>query len=670
MKKLATLFKGLDTSKSEEEEKKKLFGKGVKEWTTKDVSLWLKTIDLTEYCKEFEKADISGAELLELTEQDLIKDLKISKLGHRKRFKKQLEWLEQGRFEIGHVVMNSSNTTDDSDQTDSSSLSDHSNVISNGTLQSSNKCNADMTTSGKVVLSSSVSNSSLFHIRNDDETDSVSSLNGVVVGVGGIGGATTTTLSHVSSSSSLSSHVNTSLLHPHHHSSPVPPEHELWIKCYEKHGNDHVCGNSTTTTIVLKFNLACPLNHPSTDVSSSSTRTTTTTTTTQLQALPKLEQVKQEILSRVSSHQDISISQIQLKYKDEDNDMILLKKDEDFKICVQQYLASRTSTTTHRYLKLFVNYNSGSFHGVNHNMNLSNPNMNSNKLDHLTKKNHTLSSIKDESEELIEILDGMVDALIVMTAHDKLIKYVNKATESLLQFKRDELIGFNVTKIMPTAYRSHHDEYVDLYCKTGIPKIINKGRIVPVKSKQGKVFDCWLSVSDSTWAHQRAFTGTLKMIYTESSATSSTTTAIPSSIPNNSPPVFPFLENMVDGVIIISGNDDIVRYFNKSAEQMFGYTREEVVGQQIGMLVYDERVRQHHNQYVQRYMQSGDSHIVGIGRRVEALTKDGKKLPIYLSVNETKWNNGLNGRCFIGTTKLLDQNSPITKYVNVNDSRD
>ena len=63
MKKLASIFKGSknnsSSSTTDEDEKikirKKLLEKAICDWTAKDVSLWLKSIDLQEYCKEFEK---------------------------------------------------------------------------------------------------------------------------------------------------------------------------------------------------------------------------------------------------------------------------------------------------------------------------------------------------------------------------------------------------------------------------------------------------------------------------------------------------------------------------------------------------------------------------------------------------------------------------------------
>lgn len=58
MKKLATLFMGGNNNETtaDEKNKKKLLEKGVQQWTKKDVSLWLKSLELTDYCKEFEKA--------------------------------------------------------------------------------------------------------------------------------------------------------------------------------------------------------------------------------------------------------------------------------------------------------------------------------------------------------------------------------------------------------------------------------------------------------------------------------------------------------------------------------------------------------------------------------------------------------------------------------------
>jgi len=92
------------------------------------------------------------------------------------------------------------------------------------------------------------------------------------------------------------------------------------------------------------------------------------------------------------------------------------------------------------------------------------------------------------------------------------------------------------------------------------------------------------------------------------------------------------LNGMVDGVITINGEGTVLS-FNQSAETMFGYTSKEVVGKNVSMLMPKKEAR-HHNGYLKHYIDGGEAHIIGIGRNVTALRKNGECFPMRLSVIE------------------------------------
>uniref|UniRef100_A0A7S4UAV2 Uncharacterized protein n=1 Tax=Paramoeba aestuarina TaxID=180227 RepID=A0A7S4UAV2_9EUKA len=96
---------------------------------------------------------------------------------------------------------------------------------------------------------------------------------------------------------------------------------------------------------------------------------------------------------------------------------------------------------------------------------------------------------------------------------------------------------------------------------------------------------------------------------------------------------FSVLENFVDGVVVIDRRG-LVQFFNASAEDMFGYDREEVVGNNVRMLMNDDDAAKH-NSYLRRYRREGTSQIIGKGRQVKAKTKEGKLFDVWLSLSET-----------------------------------
>ena len=94
----------------------------------------------------------------------------------------------------------------------------------------------------------------------------------------------------------------------------------------------------------------------------------------------------------------------------------------------------------------------------------------------------------------------------------------------------------------------------------------------------------------------------------------------------------------VDAIIVID-SDGRIDEFNRAAEALFGYPRAEVVGQDIGMLM-PEPTRSAHGGYLREYLRTGQPHIIGAGREVDALRRDGTLVPVWLSVGEARTEQG------------------------------
>jgi PAS domain S-box-containing protein len=93
------------------------------------------------------------------------------------------------------------------------------------------------------------------------------------------------------------------------------------------------------------------------------------------------------------------------------------------------------------------------------------------------------------------------------------------------------------------------------------------------------------------------------------------------------------IDTAVDGIIIIDDRG-VVQEYNPACERLFGYSRSEVVGRNVSMLM-PEPDRSEHDLHLQRYRETGEQKIIGTGREVEGRRKDGSKFPLQLSVGET-----------------------------------
>ena len=90
------------------------------------------------------------------------------------------------------------------------------------------------------------------------------------------------------------------------------------------------------------------------------------------------------------------------------------------------------------------------------------------------------------------------------------------------------------------------------------------------------------------------------------------------------------LDNTADGIITID-EDGIIASFNASAEQIFGLSEIEAKGQNVSILMPDPW-QSEHDQYIKNYLNTGDAKIIGKGREVMGLRKDGTTFPMDLSV--------------------------------------
>ena len=110
------------------------------------------------------------------------------------------------------------------------------------------------------------------------------------------------------------------------------------------------------------------------------------------------------------------------------------------------------------------------------------------------------------------------------------------------------------------------------------------------------------------------------------------------------------LETLVDGAIIIDAYGTIV-LFNKACTRIFGYETDEVIGKNVKMLM-PQPYQTEHDGYLKSYADTRVKKIIGIGREVQGLKKNGTHFPLDLSIGETLANDEV---LFIGIIRDLTQ---------------
>ena len=104
------------------------------------------------------------------------------------------------------------------------------------------------------------------------------------------------------------------------------------------------------------------------------------------------------------------------------------------------------------------------------------------------------SELSEKELRLSGVMSGLLDGLVTMNQMG-IVQGASDSCYGMFGYQPSELIGSNITMLMPEPHRSEHDEYLARYRRTGITKILNSTREFEVIHKRGHIIVCELSVS-------------------------------------------------------------------------------------------------------------------------------------------------------------------------------
>ncbi|MBK7997342.1 MAG: PAS domain S-box protein [Verrucomicrobia bacterium] len=121
------------------------------------------------------------------------------------------------------------------------------------------------------------------------------------------------------------------------------------------------------------------------------------------------------------------------------------------------------------------------------------------------------AALRESEERMRAILETAVEGIVTIDERG-IVESMNRACEQIFGYTAAEVIGRNVSMLMPSPYREHHDGYLANYLRSGHAKIIGIGREVVGRRKDGSQFPMELSVSEVKLVHRRLFTGFVRDI--------------------------------------------------------------------------------------------------------------------------------------------------------------
>lgn len=226
-----------------------------------------------------------------------------------------------------------------------------------------------------------------------------------------------------------------------------------------------------------------------------------------------------------------------------------------------------------------------------------------------------------------EILNASPDATIISDAGGRIL-LANQAAAKMFGYGADELIGEPVEILVPDQQRARHQGLRDAYHKAPRGRPMVSGLEIYGRHKDGHSFRAEVGLNPIETDDGLVVTSTIR-------ATRTT---------HESETYFrQLLESAPDAMIIIDENGKIA-VVNAQAEAMFGYRRDDMLGQAIEMLL-PERIRKRHRSHRQTFIADPKLRPMGEGFELVAKRNDNSEFPVEISLSPVL----TNGRRFVSS---------------------
>ncbi len=253
-------------------------------------------------------------------------------------------------------------------------------------------------------------------------------------------------------------------------------------------------------------------------------------------------------------------------------------------------------------------------------------------------------------------MQAMEDSIIAIVSIDAKndITFFNAAAERLWGWSRAEVVGRNVKMLVPAEIRPMHDGMIDHHRRTGENRIVGTSREVELERKDGKRIWVSLSLSKVGDGGASGYTAFVREVTVERNVREA---------------INQTLEQAIDAVVSIDESNNVT-FFNAAAEHLWGYARDEVLGQNVKMLV-PKYMQPMHDGYVNANRRIGVDKIVGTTREVSIERKDGRKLWGSLSLSKIRLDGRLVYTAFVkDVTREVEQREQFRLLSLVADETD
>ncbi|MES2589956.1 MAG: PAS domain S-box protein [Bacteroidota bacterium] len=226
-----------------------------------------------------------------------------------------------------------------------------------------------------------------------------------------------------------------------------------------------------------------------------------------------------------------------------------------------------------------------------------------------------MNSIKLSELTFHAIVETTPSAIVLINSEGK-ISYINSQTEKLFGYSRSELIGQLIEILIPQRFKENHPNFRKMFFNNPSTRSMGENRELFATRKNGTEFPVEIGLNPMVTADGTLVLASIIDI-TERKKADMRFKLVVESAPN--------------AMILVNRLGEITMV-NNQTEKLFGYSKAELIGEKLEMLIPD-RFKKHHPNHRNLYFETSTVRSMGAGRDLYALNKYGEEVPVEIGLN-------------------------------------